>query len=66
MRHAQVRRLPVVNAEGLLQGMLCLNDIVLRAEEARGKHVPEISYDEAMRILKAICEHRATTVVAPA
>jgi CBS domain-containing protein len=66
MRHAQVRRLPVVNAEGLLQGMLCLNGIVLRAEEARGKHVPEISYDEAMRTLKAICEHRATTVVAPA
>jgi CBS-domain-containing membrane protein len=66
MRHAQVRRLPVVNVEGLLQGMLCLNDIVLRAEEARGKHVPAISYDEAMRTLKAICEHRATTGVAPA
>jgi CBS domain-containing protein len=29
MRHAKVQRLPVVNAEGRLQGILCLNDIAL-------------------------------------
>ena len=29
-----VWRLPVVNADGMLQGMLGLNDIALRAEEA--------------------------------
>ena len=34
MRHEKVRRLPVVNADGRLQGMLCLNDIALRAEKA--------------------------------
>jgi CBS domain-containing protein len=66
MRHAKVRRLPVVNAEGRLQGILCLNDIALRAEVARGKHVPDLSYDEAMSTFKALCEHRVATVAAHA
>ncbi len=57
MRHEKVRRLPVVNDDGMLQGMLSLNDIVLRAEEAKGKHVPELSYEDAMSTIKAICEH---------
>lgn len=64
MRHAKVRRLPVVNAEGQLQGILCLNDIALRAEEAHGRHVPEISYDDAMSTLKAVCEHRPAKMAA--
>lgn len=46
--------------------MLCLNDIVLRAEEARGKHLPNLSYEEAMSTLKALCEHRAAKVAAHA
>lgn len=58
MRHEKVRRLPVVNDDGMLQGILSLNDIVLRAEEAKGKHVPELSYEDAMSTIKAICEHR--------
>jgi CBS domain-containing protein len=66
MRHAKVRRLPVVNAAGRLQGILCLNDIALRAEEAHGKHEPDLSYDEAMSTFKALCEHRAATVAAHA
>jgi CBS-domain-containing membrane protein len=55
---------PVVNAEGTLQGILCLNDIALRAEEAHGKHVPALSYDDAMSTLKAVCEHRPAAVAA--
>jgi CBS domain-containing protein len=58
MRHEKVGRLPVVNDEGLLQGILCMNDAVLRAEEARGKHVPDLSYEDVMSTMKAICEHR--------
>ena len=66
MRHAKVRRLPVVNAEGWLQGILCLNDIALRAEEAHGKHVPELSCGEAVSTFKALCEHSTATLAAHA
>jgi CBS domain-containing protein len=58
MRHEKVRRLPVTNREGMLQGILSLNDMLLRAEEEKGKHHPELSYEDAMSTLKAICEHR--------
>jgi CBS domain-containing protein len=58
MRHEKVHRIPVVNGDGMLQGIISMNDVVLRAEEARGRHVPELSYEDAMSTLKAICEHR--------
>src|ERR1035437_9873526 len=35
MQAQKVRRLPVVGKDGLLQGILCLDDIVLRSEERR-------------------------------
>jgi CBS domain-containing protein len=58
MRAAKVRRLPVVNQDGLLQGILCMNDIVLRAEETKGRRVPALSYEDVVSTYKAICEHR--------
>lgn len=58
MRHARVRRLPVINAAGSLEGFLSLNDIVLRAEEEKARHHPELSYEDAMSTFKAVCEHR--------
>ena len=58
MRHEKVRRLPVVNSDKVLQGILSMNDVVLRAEEAKGKHLPDLSYEDAMSTLKAISEHR--------
>jgi CBS domain-containing protein len=59
MRQEKVRRLPVVNDSGILQGILSLNDIVLRAEEAKGKRIPELSYEDVISTIKAICEHRS-------
>lgn len=64
MRQEKVRRLPVVSNEGLLQGIVSLNDIVLRAEEAKGQHVPELTYEDAMSTIKAICEHRPSARMA--
>jgi CBS domain-containing protein len=58
MRHEKVRRLPVTNRDGMLQGILSLNDIVLRAEEDKGRRHPELNYEDAMSTVKAICEHR--------
>jgi CBS domain-containing protein len=58
MRHERVHRLPVINGEQRLQGILSLNDVVLRAEEEKGRHHPELNYEDAMSTIKAICEHR--------
>jgi CBS domain-containing protein len=58
MQHHKVRRLPVINREGLLQGIVSINDITLRAEEARGTQVPDLSYEDVVSTFKAICEHR--------
>jgi CBS domain-containing protein len=58
MRHEKVRRLPIVNRDGMLQGILSLNDIALRAEEEEGRRHPDLTYEGAMSAFKAICEHR--------
>ncbi len=58
MRENKVRRLPVVTSEGNLQGMLSMNDIVLKAEEAREKKKPELSFTDVVHTYKAICERR--------
>ncbi|MBL8218268.1 MAG: CBS domain-containing protein [Bryobacterales bacterium] len=57
MRTHKVRRLPVIGRQGKLEGMLCLNDIVLRAH--RVAHKPaDVTYDDVVNTLKAIGEHR--------
>jgi CBS domain-containing protein len=58
MREDRVRRLPVINTEGSLEGILCLNDLALHAEHPTGKKAPELSYEDIVSMLKAICEHR--------
>jgi CBS-domain-containing membrane protein len=56
MRQHKVRRLPVLNLEGELQGILSLNDIVLKAKERNGKK-PQIPYAEVVKTYQAISEH---------
>jgi CBS domain-containing protein len=58
MRKEQVRRLPVVNDKDVLEGILCLNDIALQAVHSNDKKSPELSYQDVVSTLKAICEHR--------
>jgi len=53
MAAQKVRRLPVVDNKGMLQGILCLDDIVIFAEEKVG----ELTYFDVVEALKAICEH---------
>lgn len=55
MRKARVRRIPVVNPEGGLQGMLTLNDLILAAERKHGA----LDYEEVMNTLKAVSDHRS-------
>jgi CBS domain-containing protein len=58
MRDKKVRRLPVVAADGKLQGVLSMNDVVLKAEETKDKNAPELSYSDVVDTYKSICQHR--------
>jgi CBS domain-containing protein len=53
MRAQRVRRLPVMDSKGTLQGILCLDDIVLFAEEKAA----ELTYADVVETLQSICEH---------
>ncbi len=55
MRQHHVRRLPVIDADGVLEGILSLNDLVLAAGESRGLKLASPSYEEVMATLKSIC-----------
>ncbi len=53
MAAQKVRRLPVIDSQGVLQGILCLDDVVLYAEEKAA----DLTYFDLVGTLKAICEH---------
>ena len=38
MRREQVHRMPVVNPDGVLQGILSINDVVLHSEKGSGEN----------------------------
>jgi len=50
MKAHRVRRLPVIDAEGHVRGILSLNDVVT--------HTGSASPTEVVRTLASICEHR--------
>ncbi len=58
MQRRQVLRLPVVDKDGALQGILSMNDIVLRAEDGRKSAGDGISYSEVINTRKVIGQHR--------
>ena len=56
MREHKIRRLPVLNLEGELEGIVSMNDIVLRAKPTNGNK-PPIDYADVVRTYQAICAH---------
>jgi len=56
MRDHKIRRLPVLNLEGELEGIVSMNDIVLKARARNGKK-PPIDYADFVKTYQAICEH---------
>ena len=58
MRKGKVRRLPVVNSEGVIEGILSINDVARHAEKTEGRKATELSFDDLVITLKAISEHR--------
>lgn len=59
MKREKVRRLLVTDADGRLKGVLSLNDLVLAAKPTRLARPGDISSDDILLALKAICEHGA-------
>jgi CBS-domain-containing membrane protein len=53
MREHQIRRLPVVDGEGKLVGVLSTNDLVRRAR--MGHHHSDVSADSVLKTLSGIC-----------
>ncbi|HXV69187.1 MAG TPA: CBS domain-containing protein [Nitrospira sp.] len=56
MKRERVRRLPVVDEDGVLQGIVAMNDFVLAT--GKGKKAADLSCEDVMRTMKAISAHR--------
>ena len=61
MKENKVRRLPVVAADGTLEGVLSMNDAVLKAQDERERKAPELSFGDVVNTYKSICQHRLPT-----
>ena len=59
MKQFQVRRLPVIAADGTLKGVVSMNDIVLAAQQKEGPAPADI-----VSTLSAICAHRPLKAMA--
>jgi CBS domain-containing protein len=66
MRAKQIRRLPVADADGLLVGIVSLNDIAREAEHERSQAKREVTTDEVGLTLAAICSPRSQRAVVSA
>jgi CBS domain-containing protein len=53
MQDAKIRRLPVLDDNGSLQGILSLSDVIQSAEDSKKKN--SISYKDVVTTLKSIC-----------
>jgi CBS domain-containing protein len=58
MQDAQLRRLPVVDADGKLTGIISLNDVILNSKKGKSKKGTHVSHGEVMDALKALGQHR--------
>ena len=54
MREGHVRRLPVIDSDSKVVGVVSLHDILLRAEPSRFGKEPELSSDEVVRSYREI------------
>jgi CBS domain-containing protein len=57
MQEHKIRRLPVVNSEGELEGMLSMNDLVLNAKKSNRTTPDAINYEDVVKTYQAICGH---------
>jgi len=63
MGEAKVRRLPVINANGKLEGILSMDDVVLHSEARIPGRTPELSHDDVVDTLKKLYRPELPRVV---
>lgn len=56
MREAKIRRIPVVDEQGALTGMITLSDLAREAEREQTLPTPDVTGDEIGVTLASICE----------
>jgi CBS domain-containing protein len=56
MGERKVRRLPVINTAGKLEGILSMDDVVLHAEPRGAGRTPELSFEDVVDTFKRIYE----------
>ncbi len=66
MQQQQVRRIPVVNSNGRIEGILSISDVVLAASADTRGSKQGVSNTEAISTLKGICEQRRSSQSAAA
>jgi len=64
MQQAQVRRLPVVDADGVLLGIVSMNDLALEAAREKGRGKAELRLEDVSLTLARIGEHRHQALAA--
>ena len=58
MKKFRVRRLPVVDEDGKVLGVLSLTDILLQSRPSKYSPDPGMNYTDVMEALQSICEPR--------
>lgn len=58
MEREHLRRLPVVDANGSLTGILSINDLIMATRSGWSRTKPHLNPHDVMRALRGICAHR--------
>lgn len=65
MRKGRVRRLPVIDDQGELKGIVSINDIALHAQHVDTAKKTALAYEDVVNTFKAICEHHLPKAAEP-
>lgn len=57
MRKHHVRRLPITTPDGVLEGIVSLNDLFLAVKPLGGSQLGSPSHEDLIQTMKAICAH---------